>query len=180
MFTEQVVKQRMSSPRIPQQGRQPPDLARVRAVRHLALDMDGTIYRGNTLFDTTLPFLDLLKRLGIGYTFLTNNPSKSLVDYTRRLADLGVPVDPGQLHTSTQATIEYIQTRWPQVRRLFVLGTESMCAEIADAGFQLVPDDPDARVDAVLVDDLADLSRFGSLTRAVDEAMRRVAAERGA
>lgn len=38
----------------------------------------------------------------------------------------------------------------------------------------------DSAENAVLVDDLADLSRFGSLTRAVDEAMRRVAAERGA
>ncbi len=151
MFPEQFIREEMSSPRIAQQGRQPFDRARVRAVRHLALDMDGTIYRGNTLFDTTLPFLDLLKRLGIGYTFLTNNPSKSLADYTRRLADLGVPIDPGQLYTSTHATIEYIQTRWPQVRRLFVLGTESMCAEIAEAGFQIVSDDPDASIDAVVV-----------------------------
>ena len=38
----------------------------------------------------------------------------------------------------------------------------------------------DSAENAVLVDDLADLSRFGSLTRVVDEAMRRIAAERGA
>lgn len=136
---------------MPQQRQKPSDLLRVQPIRHVALDMDGTIYRGNTLFDTTLPFLDLLKRLGIGYTFLTNNPSKSLADYTRRLGDLGVLIDPGQLYTSTQATIEHLQTRWPQIRRLFVLGTDSMCAEIAEAGFQIVPDDPDASADAVVV-----------------------------
>src|SRR5688572_4212498 len=50
-------------------------------IRHLALDMDGTIYKGNTLFDFTLPFLASLREMGIGYTFLTNNPSKSAKDY---------------------------------------------------------------------------------------------------
>jgi NagD protein len=60
-------------------------------------------------------------------------------------------VKPGQLYTSTQATIEFLRTQWPQVRRLFALGTESMCSEIAAAGYRLVPDDPAATVDAVLV-----------------------------
>ena len=51
---------------------------RLRGVVHVALDMDGTIYKGGTLFSCTAPFLAGLKELGIGYTFLTNNPSRSL------------------------------------------------------------------------------------------------------
>jgi NagD protein len=126
-------------------------LARLRGIRHVALDMDGTIYRGAALFESTVPFLELLGRLGIGFTFLTNNPTKSLADYLAHLHKLGLPVAPGQLYTSTQATIEYLQAQWPQVRRLFVLGTQSMCAEVAAAGFELLPDDPGAAPDAVLV-----------------------------
>jgi NagD protein len=125
-----------------------PDLTRI---RHVALDMDGTLYRGHTLFDCTRPFLDLLRRLGIGYTFLTNNPSRSVTDYLAHLKTLGLSPDRDQLHTSTQATIEYLRTQWPQVRRLFVLGTPSMAAELAEAGFDLRPDDPHSDPDAVLV-----------------------------
>ncbi|HZI33138.1 MAG TPA: hypothetical protein VFF11_12420, partial [Candidatus Binatia bacterium] len=44
-------------------------------VRHAALDMDGTIYSGGTLFASTVPFLALLRQLGISHTFLTNNSS---------------------------------------------------------------------------------------------------------
>ena len=51
---------------------------RLEKIRHVALDMDGTIYKGGTLFDATAPFLAALRELGIGYTFLTNNPSKSV------------------------------------------------------------------------------------------------------
>jgi NagD protein len=124
---------------------------RLRGLRHFALDMDGTIYQGETLFDCTAPFLALLNELGIGYTFLTNNPSKSLADYLAHLQGLGLLADQGQLYTSTQATIEYLREQWPQVRRLFVLGTSSMCEEIAAAGFMLTPDDPASEPDAVLV-----------------------------
>ena len=56
---------------------------RLQQIRHVALDMDGTIYRGKTLFEETAPFLALLRELRIGYTFLTNNPSKSVADYLK-------------------------------------------------------------------------------------------------
>ena len=125
--------------------------ARLQQVLHVALDMDGTIYQGGTLFDCTVPFLALLAELGIGYTFLTNNPSKSRADYLAHLEKLGVPTTPAQLYTSTQATIEFIHETHPSVQKLFVLGTPSMGAEFAAAGFELMPDSPEAEPDAVLV-----------------------------
>ncbi|MBR4836072.1 MAG: HAD family hydrolase, partial [Clostridia bacterium] len=39
------------------------------------LDMDGTIYLGNRLFDATIPFLNKIKENGGKYVFLTNNSS---------------------------------------------------------------------------------------------------------
>jgi HAD superfamily hydrolase (TIGR01450 family) len=124
---------------------------RLAAIRHVALDMDGTIYRGDTLFESTDPFLSLMKELGIGYTFLTNNPSKSVTDYLEHLRDIGITATEQQLYTSTQATIEYLREEWPQINRIFALGTPSMCEEFASAGFILVPDSPKAEPDAVIV-----------------------------
>src|SRR5215471_856779 len=124
---------------------------RLSAIRHVALDMDGTIYRGGTVFGTTEPFLALLKELGISYTFLTNNPSKSVTDYLAHLREIGITATEDQLFTSTQVTIEYLREGRPDIKRLFVLGTPSMCAEFSAAGFALVPDNPDAEPDAVVV-----------------------------
>jgi HAD superfamily hydrolase (TIGR01450 family) len=125
--------------------------SRLRGIRHVALDMDGTIYTGGTLFETTAPFLELLRQLGISYTFLTNNPSKNSADYLAHLRRLGVVATPEQLYTSAQATIEFLHERFPQHRRLFVLGTPSMQAAFTAAGFELLPDRPDAEPDAVVV-----------------------------
>jgi NagD protein len=124
---------------------------RLSAIRHVALDMDGTIYRGSTLFETTGPFLALLKELGLDYTFLTNNPSKSVTEYLEHLREMGVPATEGQLYTSTQATIKYLREEWPQLKRLFALGTPSMCEEFAGAGFALMPETPEAEPDAIVV-----------------------------
>jgi HAD superfamily hydrolase (TIGR01450 family) len=124
---------------------------RLQKIRHVALDMDGTIYSGGTLFDSTRPFLALMGELGIGYTFLTNNSSKSAKDYLAHLRHIGIPAAADQLYTSTQATIEYLQEKMPKVRRLFVLGTVSMRREMEGAGFELTADSAKDEPDAVVV-----------------------------
>src|SRR4051812_15991006 len=104
--------------------------------------MDGTIYKGSTLFDFSKPFLASLKEMGIGYTFLTNNPSRSVKDYLAKLAAYGINATPDELYTSAQATIEHLQHKYPKARRIFVLGTASMCEEFAKHGFSLCDDSP--------------------------------------
>ncbi|HEX5219138.1 MAG TPA: HAD-IIA family hydrolase [Verrucomicrobiae bacterium] len=126
-------------------------LRQLQRIRHVALDMDGTIYSGGTLFDSTEPFLELLQQLKIGYTFLTNNPSKNITDYLAHLEQMGIAARAEQLYTSTQSTIEFLHERFPKIRRLFVLGTPSMSAAFTAAGFELLPDSPTDEPEAVVV-----------------------------
>ena len=113
--------------------------------------MDGTIYKGGTLFDFTRPFLSLLGELGIGHTFLTNNPSKSTSDYLIHLKKMGIHAEPDQLYTSTQCTVEFLREKYPAARRLFLLGTPSMAREVVAAGFVLTEDSPADEPDIVVV-----------------------------
>lgn len=126
-------------------------VSQLKRIRHVALDMDGTIYSGGKLFDSTTPFLELLQQLKIGYTFLTNNPSKNITDYIAHLEEMGIAAHAEQLYTSTQSTIEFLHERFPKVRRLFVLGTPSMSQAFTAAGFELLPDSPETEPDAVVV-----------------------------
>lgn len=129
-----------------------PDLLeRLRGIAHVALDMDGTIYQGSTLFPCTLPFLAQMRELGIAYTFLTNNPSKSAADYLTHLGKMGVSATADQLYTSVQATIDGLRAQFPAVQRLFVLGTASMVSQFEESGFVLTTDDPNDPPDAVVV-----------------------------
>ncbi len=136
---------------------------KLQKVRHLALDMDGTIYKGSTLFNFTRPFLDSMRELGIGYTFLTNNPSKSVSDYLTRLASLGIEASETQLYTSTQSTIEYLHANYPKAKRIFSLGTESMFGDFRKAGFEICEDSHLDEPDVVVVafDQTFSFSRMG-------------------
>jgi NagD protein len=124
---------------------------RLGKIRHVALDMDGTIYKGSTLFDFSKPFLASLKQMGIGYTFLTNNPSKSVKDYLSKLAGYGINAKADELYTSAQATIEYLHSRYPKARRIFALGTPSMLEEFEKHGFDLCDDSPKDEPELVVV-----------------------------
>ncbi len=119
-------------------------------IRHVVLDMDGTIYKGGTLFPWTKSFLARLDALGIGYTFLTNNPAKSAAEYLDKLAALGLPSSPDHLYTSALAVIDWLRSTRPDLRRLFLLGTPGMIAEFGRAGFQSANDDPADVPDAVI------------------------------
>jgi NagD protein len=126
-------------------------MQQLKNLRLVALDMDGTIYKGSTLFPFTLKFLDDMKSLGIRYIFLTNNPSKSTQDYLTHLAKIGVPATKDELYTSGEATIDFIRFNHPDWKRLFILGTPSLISEFEAAGYVSTPDSADARPDAVIV-----------------------------
>ncbi|MDE6157262.1 MAG: HAD-IIA family hydrolase [Muribaculaceae bacterium] len=123
----------------------------LRKVRHVALDMDGTIYLGSRLFGFTKGFLSALADMGIGYSFLTNNPTRSIADYLAKLARLGIDATPEQMYTTSTATIEYIKATMPDVKTLYVVGTPSMEAEFAEAGFILTPASASEKPDALVV-----------------------------
>ncbi len=124
---------------------------RLAQLEHIALDMDGTIYTGDTLLECTLPFLERLRQLKVRYSFVTNNPSKGVADYLKKLRHMGLSASADQLYTSAMATIDLLHREHPQARHLFVLGTPSMLAEFAAAGFTFSADDPDDEPDAVVV-----------------------------
>lgn len=119
-------------------------------IKHVALDMDGTIYMGDSLFPYTIPFLERLKKMNISYSFLTNNPSKSLDDYLQKLEKMGIHATEEEMYTTTVATIDYIKAHYPSARRLFLLGTPSMISQFEKAGFVSTADDAEDVPDLIV------------------------------
>jgi HAD superfamily hydrolase (TIGR01450 family) len=118
-----------------------PDFARI---RHVVLDMDGTIYLGKNLFPQTLRFLASLKRMGIGCSFVTNNCARSRAQYVQHLREIGIDAEPDSVLTSAHATAEHLTVKLPGVKRLFVLGTAGLDEDFRLAGFEIVDTNPDA------------------------------------
>ncbi len=73
------------------------------------LDMDGTIYEEETVFDGTYQLLDYIDSMGGKYVFITNNSSKSVNDYVEKLSRLGIKGNHDNFFTSTQAAVFYLK-----------------------------------------------------------------------
>jgi HAD superfamily hydrolase (TIGR01450 family) len=102
-------------------------------IRLFLFDMDGTLYLGNDLFPFTKPMLEEIKKQGKTYLFMTNNSSKSVNDYVKKLDKLGIPAVYDDFITSSQATADYLMKNHKGVR-FYVSGTESFKKELASAG----------------------------------------------
>ena len=113
-------------------------------LRHLALDLDGTLYLGGRLFEFTRPFLAKISELGIGRTFFTNNSSRSTKQYVTKLNALGIEASEADLFSSTHCTLEYLRSERPDLKKLFILGTPPLREEFVEHGFVESDDNPDA------------------------------------
>jgi HAD superfamily hydrolase (TIGR01450 family) len=112
------------------------------------LDMDGTIYIGNRLFDSTLPFLNYITRIGAKYAFITNNSSKSTGQYLKKLSDMNIPATSSQLITSTLATAIYLKSQYGG-KPIYASGTQAFVRELIEFGLNIIccPDSPISKMD---------------------------------
>ena len=112
-------------------------------------DMDGTIYNENTLFPGTLSLLNKIEQNGGRYIFITNNSSKSVKDYVKKVNSLGIKADINNFFTSTQATILLLKDKYPNVK-VYCQGTSSLINELRDADI-VVTEKVESDVGLVLV-----------------------------
>jgi HAD superfamily hydrolase (TIGR01450 family) len=109
------------------------------------MDMDGTIYLGDRLLPGAREWLELLDAKGISYLFLTNNSSRSKVEYAQKLQRLGLPVPEEKIFTSGEATAIYLAREFPGAS-LQVFGTPALLQEFERHGLTLVDAEPDVAV----------------------------------
>lgn len=119
--------------------------SRLSHIRGFLLDMDGTIYLGNKLLEGAVEFINACRTTGRSVLFLTNNSSKTGLEYAEKLASLGIQASSDDVLTSGEATISYMKAAniGPKV---YVLGTGSLRDEFRGAGFELDRENPDAVV----------------------------------
>mgnify|MGYP003308725117 CR=1 FL=1 len=105
-------------------------------IKLFLFDMDGTLYLGNRLYDFTIDLLAAIRNNGAKYLFMTNNSSKSVQDYIKKLAKLGIEADEEDFITSSQATAYYL-LKHHAGKTLYVCGTESLKEELRKQGFAI-------------------------------------------
>jgi HAD superfamily hydrolase (TIGR01450 family) len=100
------------------------------------LDMDGTIYLGDQLFDGTLDFLRTVRQRGGKYLFATNNSSRSVSAYVTRLEGMGIPATADDFLTSVDALVWYLRGKYDDAL-IYAFGTKTFREQLSEAGFHV-------------------------------------------
>ncbi len=104
--------------------------------RLFLLDMDGTIYLSERLFDGAAEFLQTVKAMGGRWVFLTNNSSRGTDAYIAKMARLGIETAPEDFLTSADAAIRYLKSLEDDLC-WYVCGTASLKGQLRDAGIRV-------------------------------------------
>ncbi len=112
-------------------------MAGKRVFKTFIVDVDGVLVKGGEPLPGAREALFRLKELG-RVVILTNNSTRSRASTAAALRDLGFPISPDEVVTSS-----YIAARWLSERtgscRVFVIGEEGLHEELELAGHAVVP-----------------------------------------
>jgi 4-nitrophenyl phosphatase len=105
-------------------------------IQGLILDMDGVLWRSNEPIGNLPAIFEKINALGLKVILATNNATKTPAIFLKKLAGLGVNLEPWQVINSALATGAYLKNRFPHGGNIFVVGDESLVNMLSGYGFQ--------------------------------------------
>lgn len=106
------------------------------------IDMDGVVYRGSKLIPGADLFIERLQRLGIPFTFLTNNSQRTRRDVVTKLSRMGIDVEESNVYTCAMATARFLAAQKPG-GTAYVIGEGGLLNALHRNGYSIVDTDPD-------------------------------------
>lgn len=117
----------------------------LKKIKCFILDLDGTVYLGNTLLEGSIEFLRILDENNIKFKFFTNNSSKNAKFYINKITNMGYDVKNNMMMISNEIIIDHIKKELPN-RRVFVLGNEYLKKDFIDSNINVVEENADVVV----------------------------------
>jgi 4-nitrophenyl phosphatase len=110
--------------------------------RGAIVDLDGTVYRGDSPVPGAQDGIEALRDAGVEICFFSNNPTKSREAFADRLRGMGLPVAPDEIESAATVTAAYLADEHA-TDRIFLVGSSGLRAQLEAADLTLT-DDPTA------------------------------------
>jgi 4-nitrophenyl phosphatase len=111
-------------------------------VQALILDMDGVLWKDNTLLVDLPAVFSRLQALNLKVVLATNNATRSVEMYLQRFAGFGVHLEPWQVVNSAIAIGHLLRQKFPQGGPVYILGEKGVVETLAQYGFTESDKDP--------------------------------------
>jgi 4-nitrophenyl phosphatase len=111
-------------------------------IQSLILDMDGVLWKDNTILVDLPAVFNQIKNLGLRVVLATNNATRSVEMYLQRFEGLGVHLESWQVINSAIAAGYLLRKRFPQGGPVYVIGEKGVRDTISEFGFYHAEDHP--------------------------------------
>jgi len=115
------------------------------------LDLDGSVYRGNTAIPHVGETIANLKSKGYKILYVTNNASRTREEYVEHFKKIGLQAEEDEFYTSAMATSAYMLQRYGSKRRIYVIGADSLKRELEDKGFIILSEEDAKKAEFVVL-----------------------------
>ena len=139
-------------------------------------DLDGVLFRGQTVIPEAPPTLERLRAAGKSLFFLTNNSTQPRSAYVEKLSAMGMPCSEDEIVTSASATADYLsRVRGAAGKTVFAVGGAGIKDELNRVGIHVRTVEDDSKYDSeceFLVAGLDRNFRYETLHRAQQVLLR--------
>ncbi|MBT7961964.1 MAG: HAD-IIA family hydrolase [Euryarchaeota archaeon] len=114
--------------------------AQLKEIDAVFLDLDGTIYLGGELIEGALDFLARCDEKGVKRYFLSNNSSRSVKQYVKKLQAFGIPAEEEDVLLSTHDLLSWLSAN--NITKTWLIGTEGMREMLEEKGIETESEEP--------------------------------------
>jgi 4-nitrophenyl phosphatase len=120
-------------------------------IKSLILDMDGVIWKGDAPIGDLPAIFKRIRERGLKFVFATNNGTKTPEEYQKKLADLGVDIDPSQVVTSAMGIAFLLGQKYPRGTRIFMIGEDGIRLALEEKGFEILSVETAPEAEAIVM-----------------------------
>jgi 4-nitrophenyl phosphatase len=120
-------------------------------IKALIIDMDGVIWKADAPIGDLARTFNRIRERGLKFVFATNNSSRTSDQYTARLKEFSVEVEPWQIVTSSHAAAHAVARKFPPGTRIFMIGEDGLRVAFEEKGFEILPVEDASRAEAVVI-----------------------------
>ena len=120
-------------------------------IKALIIDMDGVIWKADAPIGDLAWIFKRIREREIRFVFATNNSSRTSDQYTARLKEFGVDVDPWQIITSSHAAAHAVARKFSSGTKVFMIGEDGLRMALEEKGFEILPVEDASMAEAVVM-----------------------------
>jgi 4-nitrophenyl phosphatase len=136
-------------------------------IQGFIIDMDGVIWRGHEILPGVREFFKLLQSNDLPFLVATNNSTAIPEIISKRFAEFGIKLDPNHVVTSSNATAQFVERNFPDIRRVYCIGEEGLQGALTSKGYHLTASANDAQAVIVGFDRHVNWSKLEEATLAI-------------